>query len=204
MLMQKAVDGRTQHVAWRHRRMDGRLFEAEVTLTAHTRQGKQWILTVHSAPGRGGTFKVFLPVSAAPDAPEPTNPPPPESVLTGAETILLVEDEEIFRELAFAILEGKGYTVLAATRADEALERMARHEGPIHLLLTDVILPGMSAQRLHQRVSAVDPEIRVLYMSGYTDDIIAPHGMLDPGGQSIQKPFSARALAEKVRGALAG
>jgi DNA-binding NtrC family response regulator len=129
---------------------------------------------------------------------------PPESALAGAETILLVEDEEIVRELAIAILEGKGCTVLAAARADEALERMARHDGPIHLLLTDVILPGMSGQRLHQRVSAVDPEIRVLYMSGYTDDIIAPHGMLDPGGQFIQKPFSVRALAEKVRGALAG
>jgi two-component system cell cycle sensor histidine kinase/response regulator CckA len=121
----------------------------------------------------------------------------------GSETILLVEDEESLRELVRECLEATGYTVLGAKHGAEALEICERHEGPVHLLLTDVVMPQMSGRELAERLGAVRPNIPVLYMSGYTDDAVVLHGVLAEGTAFLQKPFGAEALARKVREMLA-
>jgi DNA-binding NtrC family response regulator len=128
---------------------------------------------------------------------KPASPMPKN--LNGTETILLVEDNEIVRNLAKIILQNQGYTVLAAENGDKALALLDQHAGPIHLLLTDVIMPGMAGKDMIERISGRFPQIRVLYMSGYTDDIIAHRGLLEKSMFFIQKPFSVIALASKVR-----
>jgi DNA-binding NtrC family response regulator len=107
------------------------------------------------------------------------------------------------RELARHVLTENGYTVLAARHGEEALQLCERHGGPLHLLLTDVIMPrGLSGRQLAEHLALLCPEIRVLYMSGYTDNAIVHHGVLDPGVNFLQKPFAADALVAKVRQAL--
>ena len=118
--------------------------------------------------------------------------------------MLLVEDEPAVRDLAREILEGSGYTVLEACDAQEAVLVAERHAGPIHLLLTDVVMPGLSGRALAERLRPLRPEMQVLYMSGYTDDAIVRHGVLDPDTLFIQKPFSPDALGHKVRAAIDG
>jgi CheY-like chemotaxis protein len=120
----------------------------------------------------------------------------------GMETVLLAEDEESLRELIGELLEASGYQVLAAEDPTKAIETAERHGGVIHLLLTDVLMPGMNGRELAQRVRELRPDIRVLYMSGHTEDSIAQSGLLEPGALLISKPFTQESLARKVREAL--
>jgi len=155
---------------------------------------------VYSEPGLGTTFKVYLPVST--DSPGPDKADSKtlsESELYGSETILVVEDNPQVRNLTRAILRRQGYKVLAAENGKEGISMMDRHEGPVHLLLTDVIMPDMNGRQLFERISQTYSDVKVLYMSGYTDNVIAHHGVIDPGVQFIQKPFSMKDLAAKVR-----
>jgi CheY-like chemotaxis protein len=117
----------------------------------------------------------------------------------GGETILLVEDEAVVRDLVRQILQGTGYAVLETETGEEALQVCHQYAGPIHLLLADVVLPGMSGPALAQRLAPARPRLRVLYMSGYAQDIIAHHGMLDRPGGYLQKPFTPDALLSQVR-----
>jgi CheY-like chemotaxis protein len=152
---------------------------------------------VYSEPGKGTTFKVYLPRVDAP-ADQITKPRPRES-LAGTETILIAEDDVILRPLARQLLEKLGYTVLEGGTCDEALAAAQQNSGPIQLLIADVILPGPSGRELARRLAVVRPDTKVLYVSGYTDDAIVHHGMLEPGLNFLQKPFSPATLARRVR-----
>jgi len=113
--------------------------------------------------------------------------------------VLLAEDEAAVRAVARQSLERHGYTVLEAESGEAALDLAQRYSGPIHLLLTDVVMPGMSGRALALRLAGLRPQMRTIYMSGYTDDAITRHGVLEPGVAYVQKPFSPDALARKVR-----
>ena len=155
---------------------------------------------VYSEVGRGTTFKLYFPRV---DAPVETPAPPREAgTLAGTETILLAEDDELLRPLSKSLLEKLGYTVLGAPNADRALAVASEYAGPIQLLVADVVMPGASGRELARRLAHVRPDTRVLYVSGYTDDAIVHHGMLDPGLNFLQKPFTPAALARKVRDVL--
>lgn len=130
--------------------------------------------------------------------PDPASPQRSDPA-SHSETVLLVEDEEQLRRLAAMILEKCGYRVLSASGAEEALRVCAQHVGRIHLLLTDVIMPGINGRQLAEQAGAMRPDMRILYMSGYTDDVILHHGVLDPGVSFIQKPLTSRTLETKVR-----
>ncbi|MES1185352.1 MAG: PAS domain S-box protein [Myxococcales bacterium] len=157
---------------------------------------------VYSEPGRGTTFKVYLPrIDAELDTPEP---PYAALDLTGDETILLVEDEPAVREVARRILERHGYRVLAAESPDDARRLCQSEGGTIHLLLTDVVMPGCSGAQLAQQLAGARPGLKVLYISGYTDGSIDSHGVLAPGASFLQKPFTSDSLAGKVRSVLNG
>ncbi|MDO8479809.1 MAG: PAS domain S-box protein [Candidatus Rokubacteria bacterium] len=153
-------------------------------------------ISLSSAPGRGTTLKIYLPRVEAPVATEGQVVSTPAG---GSETILVVEDEDEVRALALEVLEQSGYTVLAASGPAEALGIAERHDGPIHLILTDVVMPHMSGPQLAKDIAPLRPGIKVLYMSGYTADAVAQHGILDPGLSLLQKPFLLHALARKVR-----
>jgi PAS domain S-box-containing protein len=156
-------------------------------------------IEVESAPGRGATFTIYLPrVEAGEEAAEVVQALPGR----GTETILLTEHDDEVRGLAREILTGYGYTVLEACQVADALLIAERHTGPIHLLLTDVVMPQMSARELVERLTPLRPEMQVVYMSGYTDDAMVHHGPLDPGTPFVQKPFTPEALAQKVRDVL--
>jgi two-component system cell cycle sensor histidine kinase/response regulator CckA len=118
-------------------------------------------------------------------------------------TVLLVEDEESLRELIREILQANGYEVLEAEDPPKAIEIAERHQGAIHLLLTDILMPGMNGRVLAQRVRERRPAIRVLYMSGHTEDSVAQNGLVEPGALMISKPFTQESLARKLREALA-
>jgi len=155
-------------------------------------------IRVESEPGRGTTFRVYLPRTSRP--PVTVVPRPPSALpARGAETILIVEDEPQMRVVARTILQRNGYTVLDASDAAEALALARAFAGPIELLLTDVVMPRMSGRELASRLAALRPAIRVLYMSGYTDNTVAHHGVLDEGIAFVQKPFTPDTLTEKVR-----
>jgi len=152
----------------------------------------------YSELGRGTTFKVYLPW--AEEAVETYKPKPvPAAPPGGSETILLVEDEEAVRTMVSKILQNKGYTVLEAHHGNEALRVSQRHRGPIHLVVTDVVMPQMSGRELAERLKRVYPKIRVLFMSGYPDRAIVHHGVLGAGTAFLQKPFALNALEWKVR-----
>lgn len=153
---------------------------------------------VSSEPGQGAVFKIYLPRVAEPADSIPSDEAQPEA-LHGSEIILLVEDEVVVRNLARSVLELYGYTVLEAEHGKEALRIGQEHSGPIHLLLTDTVMPRMGGREVAKRLASVRPETKVLYMSGYTDKTIVQHGMLEPGTAFLQKPFTARVLARKVR-----
>ena len=155
---------------------------------------------VYSEPGKGTTFKVYLPrVAEKVDKPDVVELP---VAARGSETILLVEDEEAVRELACRILSAKGYSVVAAKSVKEAEQFSEKHAGKIHLLLTDIIMPGTSGRELARRITARHPQTRVLYMSGYTDNVLAQGGVLEAGLSFLQKPFTPGALVQKVRDVL--
>jgi nitrogen-specific signal transduction histidine kinase/ActR/RegA family two-component response regulator len=156
-------------------------------------------VAVESEPGQGAAFKVFLHrLEAGADEIERTLHVVEERP-RGSETVLLVEDEEVVRNLVREILEGNGYTVLEARNGAEALDLGRRRKGPIHLLVTDVVMPKMSGRELAERLVTIHHETRILYMSGYTDGAIGQHGVLDPHTAFLQKPFSFDDLAQKVR-----
>jgi PAS domain S-box-containing protein len=151
----------------------------------------------YSEVGRGATFKVYLPAVAARSSPRdeaPVSRPTP-----GTETVLVVEDEAMLRGLLRDALEGGGYTVLDAPSGEEALRRAEEHAGPIDLLLTDVVMPGMSGPAVAERVATLRPRIRVLYMSGYPDSAIVRHGVLQQGMEFLGKPFAPDVLLQRVR-----
>lgn len=153
---------------------------------------------VYSEKGHGTIFKTYLP-----RVEDPVEPVEPIQVQTrtvrNSETILLVEDAEPLREVARAFLETSGYQVLAAADGGEALATAERHRGPIHLLMTDVVMPGMSGVELAERLKNLYPEMKVLYVSGYTLSAISHRGVSEPGVSLLQKPFGREALLRKVR-----
>jgi CheY-like chemotaxis protein len=153
---------------------------------------------VDSEPGQGATFKVYLPRVDAPTE-AAALPGPDKGTEVGTETILLAEDNEQLRKLARVFLDRIGYRVLTAANAAEALVRASEHDGPIHLLLTDVVMPGESGPQLARRLAESRPEMRILFMSGYTDTTIVHHGMLARGLNYLQKPFTPAVLARRVR-----
>jgi CheY-like chemotaxis protein len=158
---------------------------------------------VYSELGRGTTFKIYLPrVEQEADPLEVK--PEPSAVLTGSETILLVEDDAAVRHLASEILHMHGYTVLEAGGGEEALQIIEGYSGHIHLMLTDVVMPRMSGPELAAQAAPLRPQMKVLYMSGYSENAIAHHGVLYPNTNFLPKPFTPEALALKVREVLDG
>ena len=146
--------------------------------------------------GRGTTFKIYLPsIKAAAPSGKPL--PDPSLIPRGTETILLAEDEPQVRAAVRLVLETCGYTVLATQSVEEALQICRQHPAPIHLLITDVVLPKKSGRQLAEAVVAMHPHIKVLYISGYTDDAVVRHGVLEAGMHFLQKPFTPMVLAPK-------
>jgi PAS domain S-box-containing protein len=155
---------------------------------------------VYSEPGKGTTFKIYLPrLSSSAYAPALQPALAQEQPGRGHETILLVEDEETLRRLTRQSLEKQGYSILEASDGAAALRLSHSHKGPIHLLLTDVIMPGMNGRELANQIAPGRPEMKVLYMSGYTENHIGHNGTLDEGITLLQKPFTLPALQAKVR-----
>lgn len=153
---------------------------------------------VYSELGHGTTFKVYLPMVQA-----PAEKTAPEKVVQGhepgTETILFVEDEQSVRELVSEYLSARGYQVLDASDGQQALEMAAAHAGKIQLLITDVVMPRLSGRELAARLTAARPDLKILYISGYTDDSVFRHGVLQGGMDFLQKPFNLKALAAKIR-----
>jgi PAS domain S-box-containing protein len=161
-------------------------------------EGNIW---VYSQLGKGTTFKIYLPVSEEEHV-ENDEQKEVTGELKGSETILLVEDNEQVRNLGHTLLTKQGYTVLVAENGAEALVRLAVHDGTVHLLLTDVVMPRMNGKELFTKAVQKYPDLKVLYMSGYADDLINHHGILEENTAFIQKPFAVEGLAVKVREAL--
>jgi two-component system cell cycle sensor histidine kinase/response regulator CckA len=156
---------------------------------------------VYSELNQGTTFKIYLPREEEP-LEEIREKRVEEELPYGSETVLVVEDEEELRKLAVQILQKQGYKVLEAPQGDEALLISQKYKGPIHLLITDVVMPGMSGRDLSERLTPLRPEIKTLYMSGHTNSAIIHHGVLEPGVNLLQKPFTPEALVRKVHGVL--
>lgn len=154
-------------------------------------------INVYSELDQGTTFKIYLPRHA--EQASEARAGQAAQTPRGSETILLVEDEPAILQLGKRLLQSAGYNLLAAGSPGEAVRLAGEHAGAIHLLMTDVVMPGMSGRELAERLQAMRPAIRCLFMSGYTANVIAHHGVLDEGVQFIQKPFSATDLAAKVR-----
>jgi two-component system cell cycle sensor histidine kinase/response regulator CckA len=154
---------------------------------------------VYSEPGKGTTFKIYLPAVETAAEPVEVEHVIPAEDLCGTETILLAEDDALIRSLAQGILEHQGYTVLSADNGRAALSVLANHDGPVQLLLSDVVMPETNGRELLASISRDYPAMKVLYMSGYAENVIAHHGVLDAGVQFIQKPFTVQALAVRVR-----
>ena len=154
---------------------------------------------VESEPENGATFQVYL--HRLEEGVEEVEPLARVEIdrPVGSETVLLVEDEDVVRNLVREILERNGYVVLEARNGAKALELGRGFVDPIHLLVTDVVMPKMSGRELAERLVAIHPETRVLYMSGYTDGAIGQQGVLDPQTELLQKPFSFEDLAQRVR-----
>ena len=153
---------------------------------------------VDSEPGKGSSFRVYLPqVKVERSAAHPVAIPP--RIHRGTETVLLVEDAEPLRKLAHSLLEQNGFRVLTAESGIDALKIVEGVQDPIHLLLTDVIMPVMNGRALAEQLVLMRPGLKVLYMSGYTHSAIAEHGVLEPGTYLLQKPFTEETLLQKVR-----
>ncbi|HEY6373446.1 MAG TPA: PAS domain S-box protein [Candidatus Sulfotelmatobacter sp.] len=160
-------------------------------------------IQVESKAGGGTTFRIYLPATEG-STRKPQAPPGAEMVAGGTETILIAEDEPDLRELARIFLEKYGYKVLEAESAEQAIQTADTFAGPIDLLLTDVIMPGMSGAQLAENILSKRPQARIVYMTGYTDDMVVQHKVLEPGVNLLQKPFNKIDLALKVRSTLDG
>ncbi len=158
---------------------------------------------VYSEPGQGATFKVYLP-RVEPGGEPVAARPSPARALGGTETILLAEDEAAVRNLARRVLEKHGYKLLLAATGRDGVQLATQHAGPIDLLVTDVVMPEMGGRELAQRLAALQPGLKVLYLSGYTDDMIVRHGVLEAGVAFLQKPFTPDTLLRKIREVLDG
>ena len=152
---------------------------------------------MQSELGVGSSFKVYLPRVDGPPLPEGNRINSPAE--RGIETVLVVEDQEDVRSLTKALLERCGYHVIAASGGEEAIAVAEQHSGQIHLLLTDVVLSGINGKELSERLRVLRPNLNVLFMSGYSADVIAHRGVLDPGVAYISKPFTPGGLATKVQ-----
>jgi CheY-like chemotaxis protein len=157
---------------------------------------------VYSEEGVGTTFKIYLPSVAEKNREPPVDPEVGSEMPEGSETILLVEDDAGVRTLLRQVLSPLGYTLLEAGNGQEALRLLTDYPDPIHLLLTDVVMPGISGKTLAEEASLTRPDLKTLFMSGYTDEAIIQHKVLDSGVAFIQKPFSPMALAAKLRSVL--
>jgi CheY-like chemotaxis protein len=161
--------------------------------------GDIWL---YSEPGCGTTFKVYLPSVSKSTIPAVSTAP--AVVRTGTETVLLVEDEASVRELVRLMLSAAGYEVLATGDVEAALEHCRSHDGPIHLMLTDVVMPKMSGRQLADAARSIRPDLKVLYMSGYTDEAIVHHGVANPMETFLEKPIRKTDLLDRVRSTLDG
>jgi CheY-like chemotaxis protein len=160
-------------------------------------------ICVSSQPGQGTTFQLYFPQvqergSSSMSRPDVSTPP------RGSETVLLVEDDDAVRALARHVLQISGYTVLEASNGRDAVQLAENHQGQIHLLVTDVVLPFLGGQQIAVLLRAMKPDLKVLYCSGYPDDAIVQHGTLEGGAAFLQKPYSPFLLAQKVRDVLDG
>ena len=167
------------------------------TVYGVVRQSGGWI-NVQSKPGKGTTFEVYLPRAEGVPAAEEAAPST-ASAAGGSETVLVVEDQTEVRNLVLAVLKREGYRVLEAGGGERALLVAGQHPGPIHLLVTDVVMPGMTGRELAAVLTARRPEMKVLYMSGYAEDVIAHRGVLEDGVAFMQKPFAPDKLTQEVR-----
>jgi signal transduction histidine kinase/CheY-like chemotaxis protein len=158
-------------------------------------------IDVCSEPNQGTTLKIYLPRHEE-KTEQPQADEPPEVVMRGWETVMIVEDEKALLDLSKRILEKQGYRVLATGTPDEAIRLALQHTGELHLLMTDVVMPEMNGRDLAQKLLSVNPNLKCLFTSGYTADVIAQHGVLDENVHFIQKPFSRKDLAAKVRAVL--
>jgi len=160
-------------------------------------------ISVESEPGRGSTFRIFLPHENAPVDYFKEQPAPIERAHE-SETVLVVEDEEIVRQLVCDVLEQQGYHVLCAAHGREALDLARSFDGPIDLLITDVVMPQMNGQELAETLSFLRPEMKVLFVSGYSDNDLGDHGILDQHIELLQKPFTPHQLSRKIREIIGG
>jgi signal transduction histidine kinase/CheY-like chemotaxis protein len=167
------------------------------TVYGIVKQSHGWI-QVHSEPGKGSSFVVHFPRAVGPEAVIDASPSG-NGLLRGSETVLIVEDQEEVRTFVVKALSEYGYQVIDAADGPQALALSESHAGPIHVLLTDVVLPGMNGREVADRITVARPEIAVLFTSGYTADVIAHRGVLDRDVAYIPKPYTAEAIAEKVR-----
>ena len=159
------------------------------------------LINVYSEPDKGTTFRIYLPRHVGKTAQVQTRGPV-EANSRGHETILLVEDDPSILEMTTRMLKKQGYTVLSANSPGEAIHLARERTGEIHLLMTDVVMPEMNGRDLAKNLLSLFPHLKRLFMSGYTANVIAHHGVLDEGVYFIQKPFSIKELAAKVREAL--
>jgi CheY-like chemotaxis protein len=157
---------------------------------------------VYSEPGEGSVFKIYLPEASATKESEPPAEPAVAEPAGGSETILVIEDEEIVRNLACRGLKDHGYTVLEARNGTEALRYIREHPGTVDLAISDVVMPEMGGRELAQSLALSDPGLPILFMSGYTGEDVVQRGLLDPGAPFQQKPFTPVTLANKVRAML--
>ncbi len=156
----------------------------------------------YSEVGVGTTFKVYLPRADAEVS--PGRPPTEVRLAQGSETVLLIEDDPLLRDLLHEALEGAGYTVLVADQGAKALETAHEYAGAIDLVVTDVIMPGLTGKQAAERIVAERPEVKILFISGYTNEAIARHGVLEPGARFLSKPFTPDELLRRVRDVLDG
>ncbi len=155
-------------------------------------------ILVRSEPGKGSTFRIYLP--RVEDAAQPAKQAAlPTAQSSGSETVLLVEDEESVRQLVRETLEARGYKVLEADNGDTALQIAGRQTEPLHMLITDVVMPGMGGRELASNLRTSRPKTKILYLSGYTEDAVVHEGVLESGASFLQKPFTLQTLARKVR-----
>jgi DNA-binding NtrC family response regulator len=152
----------------------------------------------YSESGHGTTFKIYLP-KAKGDVAAEKKEQHPVAELGGSETVLIVEDDDSLRKLAQKALRQHGYSVLEAENGEDALRVSEEHGGSIDLMITDVVMPKMSGKETAERLQPLYPQMKVIYMSGYTDDAIVHHGVLVPGLNFLEKPFTPEDLARKVR-----
>jgi DNA-binding NtrC family response regulator len=155
---------------------------------------------VYSEPGYGTSFKIYFPrVDEPQDIDEVKEKQVDEELLRGDDTILVVEDNEEVRKVTARILKMQGYRILEASNEDDAFSIGDQHDGPIHLIVTDIVMPKMHGPELAKHLSSSYPEMKVIYMSGHVENVISHHGILEKGMEYIQKPFTINGLVRKAR-----